>query len=108
MKMLWCWRCRMEVPMLDDNEYMKAGELYSQCLRDRTSFPSMEERFKPLFDYYEELTGWKETVANAIMHHQISQYGSLCEKCGKPYRTKKATFCAACGNRRSGAEISIE
>ena len=81
--------------MLDDAEFAKAKELYS--LGFRTTKP---DRFQPLLDYYNNLSGFKETEHNAIMHHQISQYGPACENCGKPYRTPQALFCAACGNKR--------
>ena len=87
----------MEAPMLDDKEFAVASKLYRSA-RERTG--SMSERMQPLLDYYEKLTGSKETVPNAIMHHQISQYGPECENCGKPYRTPQASFCAACGNKR--------
>jgi len=96
MKTLWCWRCKMDVPMLDDDEFKKAKELYSLGFKSAKS-----DKFQPLLDYYNGLTGFEETEPNAIMHHQISQYGPLCENCGKPYRTRLATFCAACGNKRN-------
>lgn len=102
MKILWCWRCKMEIPMLDDAEYAVAGELYSEGVRSRDRTGTRLERFKPLLDYYKEVTGWDETEPNAIMHHCISMYGPPCEKCGKPYRTPKASFCAACGHKRPG------
>jgi hypothetical protein len=88
----------MDVPMLDDEEFKKAGELYSLGFKDIKK--SIEQRFKPLLDYYNGLTGFGETEPNAIMHHQISQYGPPCENCKKPYRTPKASFCAACGHKR--------
>lgn len=97
MKTLWCWRCQMEVPMLDDEEFAVASKLY----RDAFGFGksgSVNERMQPVVDYYENLTGLK-MISNAIMHHQISQYGPECEACGKPYRTPQASFCAACGNK---------
>jgi hypothetical protein len=81
--------------MLDDEEFSKAKELYSACFRNSTPV-----RFQPLLNYYRELTGFAETEGNAIMHHQISQYGPPCENCGKPYRTPQSSFCAACGNKR--------
>lgn len=99
MEYLWCWRCKLEVPMLDEEEYAEAHRLYGECMRNIT-VGTLSERFQPLLDYYEKVTGYKETVANAIMHHRIAQYGPPCESCGKPYRTPKATFCAACGNKR--------
>ena len=102
MKTLWCWRCKMEVPMLDDQEFKIANKLYREGFDPKKfSETTREERFKPLLDYYNNLTGFGETEPNAIMHHCISQYGPLCESCGKPYRTAKASFCAACGNKRT-------
>lgn len=97
MKTLWCWRCKMEVPMLNDEEFAVAAKLYKEAFSK--SGMSREERFQPLLDYYNELTGFGETIPNAIMHHKISQYGNPCEKRGKPYRTPEASFCAACGNK---------
>lgn len=84
--------------MLDDVEFAIASKLYGEAFGFGKS-GSVSERMQPLVDYYEKLTGWK-TIPNAIMHHQISQYGSECEICGKPYRTTQASFCAACGNKR--------
>jgi hypothetical protein len=92
----------MEIPMLDEKEYTRAYELYGQAISQGSDFQgSRLERFKPLLDYYKEVTGWDETEPNAIMHHRIAQYGPPCENCGKPYRTPKATFCAACGHKRN-------
>ncbi|HEY2583729.1 MAG TPA: hypothetical protein VGI43_18105 [Mucilaginibacter sp.] len=95
MRVLWCWKCKMNVPMLDDEEFGKAKELYDLGLKSTSP-----DRFTALLDYYNELTGFGETEAEEIMHHQISQYGPICENCGKPYRTQTSTFCTACGNRR--------
>ena len=100
MKKLWCWRCKMEIPMLDEEEYAIAYKLYGEAFKRRKSGMTREEGFKPLLDYYKKVTGFKETEPNAIMHHRITQYGPPCENCGKPYRTPKASFCAACGNKR--------
>ncbi|MBO9565517.1 MAG: hypothetical protein J7621_22255 [Niastella sp.] len=100
MKMLWCWRCRMEVPMLDEEESRQAGELYSAGIRNDAGGIDRQTRFRELLDYYYEMTGWRETEPNAIMHHDINLYGPPCEQCGKPYRTSKASFCAACGHKR--------
>jgi hypothetical protein len=91
----------MEVPMLDEDEAKKAGELYSLAFSDRNKGVPISERFIPLLTYYNELTGFNEINHNAIMHHYVALYGPPCEKCGKPYRTPKASFCAACGNKRT-------
>jgi len=83
--------------MLDDREFEKAKELYSLGFKT-----SKSGKFQPLINYYYDLTGFKveDDEYNAIMHHQISQYGPPCENCGKPYRTPLASFCAACGHKR--------
>ena len=89
----------MEIPMLDEKEFEIAANLYR--LGFKNAEETRSERFKPLLDYYNELTGDVETEPNAIMHHRIAQYGPPCENCGKPYRTPQASFCAACGSRRT-------
>ena len=93
----------MEVPMLDEEEYAQAYELYGQAIRDTRHESDREAGFKPLLNYYNQLTGWDETEPNAIMHHRVEQYGPLCENCGKPYRTPQASFCAACGHKRTSS-----
>ncbi|CAL2094443.1 hypothetical protein [Tenacibaculum sp. 190524A05c] len=93
-----CWRCKMEVPMLNKEEFEIASALYQKGFRVLKK--DRQERFKELLDYYNNLTGFKETEPNAIMHHSLEQIGPDCEKCGKPYRTPKAKLCAACGNKR--------
>ena len=99
--MQWCWRCKIEVPMLDDDEFEKAQLLYSEGLKNiKGNLNKRQKQFKNLLEFYFELTGYHESEPNAIMHHQISQYGPPCEDCGKPYRTPNAKFCAACGHKR--------
>ena len=96
--MLYCWRCRMEVPMLEGEEKVKAYEIMN-------GKGNLFERLKAVVDYYNEVTGENYTNPNAVMHHFVDDYGPQCEKCGKPYRTKKATFCAGCGNKRNPEDI---
>lgn len=98
MKTKYCWRCKMEVPMLDNEEFAIASKLYSKGFKIANE--NRQNRFKELLDYYNNLTGFGETEPNSIMHHSLEQIGSDCENCGKPYRTPKAKFCAACGNKK--------
>ncbi len=98
MEYKYCWRCKMDVPMLDKKEHAIASKLYAKGFKVLKK--DRQERFKELLDYYNDLTGFGETEPNAIMHHSLGQIGPDCEKCGKPYRTPKAKLCAACGNRR--------
>lgn len=85
--------------MLADNEFKLASELYHKGF-NRLNV-NREERFKELLSYYYEVTSFKETEPNAIMHHALCLIGPDCEKCGKPYRTPKAKLCMFCGNERS-------
>lgn len=104
---MWCWRCKMEMPMLDENEYKLISQILSGAVttakqnRIENNLPveslTIEEIFRPMRKKYKELTGFEETNHNAIMHHRISIYGEPCTNCGKPLRTPKANFCAACG-----------
>ncbi|MGJ8592870.1 MAG: hypothetical protein ACSHXF_10000 [Aquaticitalea sp.] len=98
MEIKYCWRCKMEIPMLDKNEFAIASKLYSEGFKIAKA--NRQERFKNLLDYYKNLSGFDETEPNAIMHHSLDQIGPDCENCRKPYRTPKAKLCAECGNKR--------
>jgi hypothetical protein len=104
MKLLWCWRCRMEIPMLEEDEYnlvmSKEGIEGTGGGRDR-----IKERFGPVLREYEQITGFHETNPMAIYHHRLSLCGTPCLVCGKPLRTPKARFCAACGHRHGESNI---
>jgi len=91
MKLLWCWRCKTEVPMLDDEEIRQATALQGTGTSDR-----QDREFGPVLREYERITGFHETNINAVFHHVISQYGPPCQNCGKPLRTPKAKVCGAC------------
>ena len=86
---LHCWRCGIEMPMLDEDEWARIAPLMS-ITRD-----NMDRQ--GALDLYEEMTGLRETNINAIWHHRIALYGPPCTECGKPLRTPRASFCAACG-----------
>jgi hypothetical protein len=100
----------MDIPMLDESEFARISQLYSEGMRATKEFRQahnlpldkcpIDERFRPVREEYERLTGFKETNHNAIMHHRIALYGPPCPKCGKPFRTPKARFCAECGQRK--------
>ena len=104
----------MDVPMLDEAEFAVVSDLYSQGMkatkefRQKHNLPlgecSIGERFRPVREAYERMTGMAELHENAIMHHRISIYGVPCESCSKPLRTPRASFCAACGKQRGSSE----
>jgi len=92
MKILWCWRCKSEIPMLDDEEFMHVMSLQGTG----TGADLREREFGPVLREYERITGLHETNINAVWHHRASLYGPPCHTCGKPLRTPKSKLCGAC------------
>lgn len=91
MKMLWCWRCKAKVPMLDEEEFQRVTSL----LRNRSG-NSSKEMFSAVLEEYERVTGYRETNGNAVFHHRLAIYGPPCSRCGKPLRTPRAKMCGSC------------
>ena len=97
--------------MLDEEEFATISELYRDGIhatkefrqRHNLSFKdaSVHDRFRPVRDAYERMTGFKEANENAILHHRLSLYGPPCSNCGKPLRTAKARKCFVCGTARA-------
>ena len=109
MKQLWCWRCKIVVPMLDENEFQAVNDVYRKCIvavqeeRTRWNRPLKDvapDAFAPVLAAYFEQTGFEETNPNAVLHHRLALYGPPCHACEKPFRTPEASFCAACGAKR--------
>lgn len=96
MKVQWCWRCKTNVPMLDEGEFAKIEALLNQAW----STPGIprEARFLPVLTEYERLTGMHETNPLAVLHHRISIFGPPCPTCGKVLRTPQAYKCFECGH----------
>ena len=82
--------------MFDEEEYAALGKLITHGLTRESGTPR-EERFEPMRHLHKQLTGREETNPNAIGHHRIALYGPPCTRCGRPLRTPRARFCAACG-----------
>jgi hypothetical protein len=91
MKVLWCWRCKMGIPMLDGNEW----ELVWHAYRAATNH-TRDSRPAALAEY-ERLTGFKESNFNALFHHRISHHGPPCPRCVRVLRTPVAFKCFECG-----------
>lgn len=110
-RVLYCWRCDMGLPMLDEDEWAKLAPLLRTAIPDFmdehrvTGIGLGEAQSSGVFGaralaFYRELTGFDETNVNALHHHRISLYGPPCAACGKPLRTPRARLCAACGHPR--------
>ena len=68
MKMLWCWRCKAEVPMLDEDEFKRVSSLRNTG----TQGDVRERMFGPALREYQRITGFCEENPNAIYHHVLS------------------------------------
>ena len=91
--------------MLDENEFAEVLELYRQStlnaknLRQRTGVPvaaTLNEQLEPVRLHFQELTGYTESNAAAVLHHRLALYGPPCVRCGKPLRTPSAKLCGSC------------
>lgn len=106
MKEYYCWRCEMEVPMLEEHEWEIIAPLLTNQIESIKAYriengtdlkTAVQAAFKPATDKYFELTGFMESNYAAIYHHRLSNFGSECTQCGHLFRTPKASFCANCG-----------
>jgi hypothetical protein len=104
----YCWRCKVAVPMLTENEWLLVDpvSLIEDIKRHREETGcSLAEAYQNTAGYralaaYESLTGFRETNPFALMHHRLKLFGPPCHNCGKPLRTPSANFCAECGATR--------
>jgi hypothetical protein len=110
MKTMWCWRCKAELPMLDEEEWSRILPLLSMDIAAIKSYrtqhgASLSEALRaaqlPGREEFERITGYREANPNAIWHHRASLYGPPCKHCGKPLRSPLAKHCAACGRTRT-------
>ena len=92
-KVIWCWRCQMELPMLTMAEY----EQMNVQARARAKAEGIRIDVATCREY-SRITGFDETNINAILHHIVELRGPPCKACGKPLRTPVAKLCAACMN----------
>ena len=53
MKMHWCWRCKADVPMLDDDEWRRLSSLFHTGSEGN----SKERMYAPALRKYERITG---------------------------------------------------
>jgi hypothetical protein len=106
---IYCWRCDMILPMLDEEEWAQLEPLLANPIQRIKSYreahgvdlrEAHEHAFDEALAFYNALTGFNETNANAVWHHRIADYGPPCTHCGKPLRTPRAKLCAACGRDR--------
>jgi RimJ/RimL family protein N-acetyltransferase len=105
MQVLYCWRCRVEIPMLEDDEFRVVQEHMRRAEQEGrpplepdpdSDEPPRDPVYQAGLDAYEQITGVRETVFAAMMHHVVSGYGPPCFDCGRPLRTHQAHLCGSC------------
>jgi hypothetical protein len=104
MRIQYCWRCRTDVPMLDEEEFAAWDAVFSRCIqlaksarRDGTHITEMDSAFGEARLLYSHVTGAPDTDHNEIRHHRLWNFGPPCGSCGRPLRTPEARMCAECG-----------
>ena len=114
MRVFYCWRCRREMLMLNEGEWVEVAPYLDGYMRALKNYreehsASLAEARERVADLacaaYERLTGCPETNYLAIYHHRLSLYGPPCPRCGRLLRTPKAAFCAECGYRPTPAAV---
>lgn len=111
MEKKYCWRCKMEVPFLNDDEFTIISDVYSQCLRAVKDYRArtnaslretpFDEIYQPVKKAYQEITGCKDMHHDEIMHHRLSSLGPDCVHCKKPLRTPRARLCSECWKKKA-------
>lgn len=58
MQRMWCWRCKQDVPMLDEGEFAEISRLYGEGIKATKEFrriwgiplenATVHERFEPV------------------------------------------------------------
>jgi hypothetical protein len=109
MKKLFSWHEQKEVIMLEENEwklldptpYKSYEEIKNYRLKTGCSLSEAKLQCETFIQKkYLELTGEKVENFEIIYKRRLSDYGPICESCGKPYRTPKASLCAECGHKK--------
>ena len=60
--MIWCWRCKSEVPMLDETEWAIIDSANDKAWQTREAL--IEERFEPLRSAYKESRVWTKVTTS--------------------------------------------
>jgi hypothetical protein len=111
MEMHYCWRCKKELPFLDELEFGVISPLLGIKLDIYLSPIENDDEIELLkripVDIFESITGYRLQCRSDIHHHRLSAVGSSCKGCDHLLRTHKASFCANCGlNASIGTTIN--
>lgn len=105
MKIQWCWRCKRNVPMLDEKEWARVWRLHVECIRaekkaheSSRGIDAFRDAEHALAAAWEHATGEPNDYPFTCMkhRHRISARGGPCPRCGKVLRTSAARQCFEC------------
>lgn len=106
----YCWRCKKQIPMLDESEWERLAPLLSNAVTEIRKYREQhgvsiaqaraEGYGREALEEYFSMTGHRETNPDALWRHRLIMYGPKCDCCGKLLRTARAKYCAACGAPR--------
>ena len=110
MRVVWCWRCKRSIPMLDEREYQSISEgitigvnvVQLVLIKEGRDFKKSDEEllYREVARRYLEITGVSDVDYGDIRRHRLSLIGPPCVKCGKELRTPLARKCVECGHAR--------
>lgn len=102
--------------MLDDTEWAQVEPHLSNAIEQIKRYraehcvslreASAKGYGREALERYFQITGFRETNADALWHHRLSAFGPPCSACGKPLRTPRAKLCAECGADVADSESS--
>jgi hypothetical protein len=96
--------------MLDENEFAAVAQVHRDCTAKVKAYRQEHQMtledapradlMRPVLDTYRELTGVTagDGDADHVLTHRLALIGPPCVACGRPLRTPRASFCAACGH----------
>jgi len=104
----YAFRIGQDADLLDEDEWNEIAPLLENRTRwikeyRKETGCSIEEarKVEPVgqaaLDKYESLTGLRLDHPDKLWGVRMQDYGSLCSKCTRPFRTAKAKMCAECG-----------
>jgi hypothetical protein len=109
-EMRYCWRCREEVPMLNEAAVAEIQALWANAteknLQRQNSAVDFDDdddqspEMKSVYRRYRELTGKEWKMRHLTPYHRLADLGPPCIQCGKPLRNPNASICLECGKKQ--------
>lgn len=113
----YSYRLKREIALLNEDEWKPISVLLRKRMKSIQQYrketgASIAEAVanapsgKQALAAYYELTGIKLEHPDQLYAVVMSEYGRLCSKCKRPFRTPKACFCAECGYKLEEGKIA--